>query len=41
MTKKQRRHHRSGRLESVKRHRRWQAKLNKKQFFDQVFGPEA
>ena len=32
---------RAGRLESVKRHRRWQAKLNKKQFFDQVFGPEA
>ena len=32
---------RTGRLESVKRHRRWQAKLNKKQFFDQVFGPEA
>ncbi|HLE27952.1 MAG TPA: hypothetical protein VI793_07535 [Anaerolineales bacterium] len=26
------------RLESVKRHRRWQARLNKKQFFDQVFG---
>ncbi len=31
---------RAGRLESVKRHRRWQAKLDKKQFFDQVFGAE-
>ncbi len=29
---------RARRLESVKRHRRWQARLNKKQFFDQVFG---
>jgi hypothetical protein len=27
------------RLESVKRHRRWQASLNPEQFFEQVFGP--
>lgn len=30
---------RSGRLESVKRHRRWQASLERNRFFDQVFGP--
>jgi hypothetical protein len=29
---------RAGRLESVRRHRQWQATLNKKQFFDRVFG---
>jgi hypothetical protein len=29
-----------GRLESVKRHRRWQAGLEPKQFFDQVFGED-
>jgi hypothetical protein len=29
-----------GRIESVKRHRRWQAGLEPKQFFDQVFGEE-
>ena len=29
---------REGRFESVKRHRRWQADLDQKQFFDQVFG---
>lgn len=28
-------HHR--RLESVRRHRRWQTQLDQKQFFDQVF----
>jgi hypothetical protein len=28
------------RIESVKRHRRWQAGLDQKQFFDQVFGEE-
>jgi hypothetical protein len=32
---------RAGRIEAVKRHRRRQANLNKKRFFDQVFGPEA
>jgi hypothetical protein len=26
------------RLESVERHRRWQASLNQEQFFDQLFG---
>ncbi|HKZ83544.1 MAG TPA: hypothetical protein VJ793_07790 [Anaerolineae bacterium] len=26
------------RMESVKRHRQWQVALNRKQFFDQVFG---
>jgi len=26
------------RLESVKRHRRWQSRLKQKEFFDQVFG---
>jgi hypothetical protein len=31
---------RAGRIESVKRHRRWQVKLDQKKFFDQVFGPE-
>lgn len=31
---------REGRLESVKRHRRWQAGLDQKQFFDQVFGED-
>lgn len=30
---------RQRRLDSVKRHRQWQASLNKDQFFDQVFGP--
>jgi hypothetical protein len=29
---------REGRIESVKRHRRWQAGLDRAQFFDQVFG---
>jgi hypothetical protein len=29
-----------GRIESVKRHRHWQAGLEPKQFFDQVFGEE-
>jgi hypothetical protein len=29
---------REGRVESVKRHRRWQAGLDQDQFFDQVFG---
>ena len=29
-----------GRIESVKRHRRWQAGLDQKQFFDQVFGED-
>jgi hypothetical protein len=29
------------RLESVQRHRRWQATLEQKQFFDQVFGSAA
>jgi len=28
------------RLNSVKRHRQWQASLNKDRFFDQVFGPD-
>ncbi|MEA3341371.1 MAG: hypothetical protein U9R15_15510 [Chloroflexota bacterium] len=28
------------RLNSVQRHRQWQDRLNKDQFFDQVFGPE-
>jgi len=31
---------RQRRLDSVKRHRQWQASLNKDQFFNQVFGPE-
>ncbi len=30
---------RGRRLESVKRHRQWQATLDRQQFFDQVFGP--
>jgi hypothetical protein len=30
---------RSRRLESVERHRQWQATLNQEQFFNQVFGP--
>jgi hypothetical protein len=30
---------RSARLDSVKRHRRWQAGLKRSRFFDQVFGP--
>ena len=29
---------RGRRLESVKRHRQWQATLDRQQFFDQVFG---
>jgi hypothetical protein len=29
---------RSRRLESVQRHRQWQAELEKQHFFDQVFG---
>jgi len=29
---------RARRLESVKRHRQWQARLNQEQFFEQVFG---
>ena len=29
-----------GRIESVKRHRRWQTGLDQKQFFDQVFGED-
>ena len=29
---------RAGRLESVKRHRRWQKQLDQRKFFDQVFG---
>jgi len=28
------------RIESVRRHRRWQATLNRDQFLDQVFGPK-
>jgi len=28
------------RLESVQWHRQWQAALDQKQFFDQVFGPQ-
>jgi uncharacterized protein YcgL (UPF0745 family) len=28
------------RLESVQRHRRWQAQLEKQHFFDQVFGKD-
>ena len=31
---------RAGRIESVKRHRRWQTKLNQKEFLDEVFGHE-
>ncbi len=31
---------RQRRLDSVKRHRQWQASLDKDQFFYQVFGPE-
>lgn len=27
------------RIESVRRHRQWQAALDQEQFFDQVFGP--
>ena len=30
---------RARRTESVKRHRQWQATLDKEQFFEQVFGP--
>jgi len=30
---------RQRRLESVRRHRRWQASLDKEQFLNQVFGP--
>lgn len=30
---------RSRRLESVERHRQWQATLNQEEFFDEVFGP--
>ena len=30
---------RSARLDSVKRHRRWQTGLKRNRFFDQVFGP--
>jgi hypothetical protein len=30
---------RAERLESVKRHRQWQATLDQEQFFDKVFGP--
>jgi len=29
---------RAGRLESVERHRRWQASLDPEQFFNQIFG---
>lgn len=29
-----------GRLESVERHRLWQSGLDKKEFFDEVFGQE-
>ena len=29
---------RTRRLESVKRHRQWQARLNQEQFFERVFG---
>ena len=32
---------RGPRLESVKRHRQWQAALDRQSFFDQVFGPPA
>jgi hypothetical protein len=28
------------RIESVRRHRRWQAALNRDQFFDQIVGPK-
>lgn len=31
---------RSHRLESVERHRRWQASLEQDQFYEQVFGSE-
>jgi len=31
---------RQRRLDSVKRHRQWQASLDKDQFFHQVFGPD-
>jgi hypothetical protein len=30
---------RARRLESVRRHRQWQAMLDREQFFEQVFGP--
>jgi hypothetical protein len=30
---------RARRLESVERHRQWQAGLDQEEFFDQVFGP--
>ena len=32
---------RSARLDSVKRHRRWQAGLKQNRFFEQVFGPRS
>lgn len=32
---------RSGRLESVKRHRRWQKMLDPEAFFEQVFGRQS
>ena len=31
---------RQRRLDSIERHRQWQAGLDKDQFFNQVFGPE-
>ncbi len=31
---------RERRLDAVRRHRQWQASLNRDQFFDQVFGPK-
>ncbi|HEY4687744.1 MAG TPA: hypothetical protein VIK33_00405 [Anaerolineae bacterium] len=31
---------RARRIESVKRHRQWQAMLDRERFFDQVFGPQ-
>jgi len=31
---------RARRLESVARHRRWQATLDRKRFFDEVFSPK-
>ena len=31
---------RQRRLESVRRHRQWQASLDQEQFFDQVFGAQ-
>jgi hypothetical protein len=32
---------RSARLDSVKRHRRWQQGLRQDRFFDQLFGPRS